>query len=146
MVNDKVLECLRKGLKPIICVGETKDEKEKGMTEEKVTQQVEVAVEGVKSKDITNIIIAYEPIWAIGTSNSAEPSDAQIVISRIRDILKNNYSEKESEMIKILYGGSVNPQNIASFVLEKDIDGVLVGGASVKANEFVGIVKQVMKI
>ncbi|MFA6296629.1 MAG: triose-phosphate isomerase [Patescibacteria group bacterium] len=146
MVNDKVLECMQKGLKPIICVGETNDEKEKNMTEEKVTQQVELALEGVKSKDVINITIAYEPIWAIGNSNPAEPSDAQAVISRIRDILKNNYSEKESEMIKILYGGSVNPQNIASFVLEKDIDGALVGGASIKANEFVGIVKQVLKI
>lgn len=146
MVNNKVLACIKNGLKPIICVGETAEERDKKLTYNKVTQQVELALEGVKSKDVINVIIAYEPIWAIGSSNPAEPSDAEAVVLRIREVLRNDYSEKEADEIRILYGGSVNPQNVASFVLEKDVDGVLVGGASIKANEFVGIVKQVMKI
>lgn len=146
MVNNKVLACIKNGLKPIVCVGETKEEREKKLTNEKVTQQVELALEGVRSRDVVNVVVAYEPIWAIGSGNSAEPSDAEAVVLRIREVLRNDYSEKEAEQIRILYGGSVSPQNVASFVLEKDVDGVLVGGASIKANEFVGIVKQVMKI
>lgn len=146
MVNSKVLACLRNGLKPIVCVGENKEEREKKLTESKVTQQVELAMKGVKSGEAVNVDIAYEPLWAIGSGDAAEPSDAEAVVVLIRQVLKNLFSEKEAKQVRILYGGSVNPQNIASFVLEKDIDGVLIGGASLRANEFIGMVKQVMKI
>ncbi len=146
MVSSKVLACLKHDLRPIVCVGENKEEREKKLTESKVTQQVELAFKDVKSGDIAKVDIAYEPIWAIGSGEAAEPSDAEAVVILIRQVLKGLFSEKEAEQVRILYGGSVNPQNIASFVLEKDIDGALVGGSSLKANEFVGIVKQVMKI
>ncbi len=137
-VNAKVKKALVTGLKPIVCVGETEEEREKGVTEFVVGSQVRKGLYGVES--LKNIVIAYEPVWAIGTGKNATPREAQEVHAFIRSLLKKTYGE-EAAAVLVLYGGSVTKDNIGDLISMDDIDGALVGGASLKSDGFLGIIK-----
>jgi triosephosphate isomerase (TIM) len=141
-VNLKVKKGLAAGLKPIVCVGETDDEREKGVTEFVVGIQVRKALNGIES--LKNLVIAYEPVWAIGTGKTASPMEAEEVHGFIRNLLSEIYGD-ESRQIMILYGGSVTPENISDLMEMEDIDGALVGGASLKGETFTGIIKKVLE-
>ena len=139
-VNKKVKAALKYGLKPIICVGETLEQREAGKTEEIITNQTRLALEGLNSDEIEKVTIAYEPIWAIGTGKTATSEDANNSIKAIRDEVRKLYEDKVADEIIILYGGSVNSSNAKELFETSDIDGGLVGGASLKADEFAKIV------
>jgi len=140
-VNKKVKAAFKHDLKPIICVGETLKERKADQTKEKVKKQIEAALNGLSRKEVQNTVIAYEPIWAIGTGESASAEQANQVISYIRDVVSELFSEAADDM-RIQYGGSVKPHNIADFMAESDIDGALVGGASLAAESFAQIIKK----
>jgi len=139
IVNSKVRAALEVGLKPIICVGESLEQNEAGKTVEVVERQVKGALEGVES--CRDIIIAYEPIWAIGTGKAATGEQANDTIGIIRRAVSGLYGESAAQGIRIQYGGSVNSANIVEYVGQSEIDGALVGGASLKAADFLGIVE-----
>lgn len=139
-VNLKVKACLAHGLDPIMCVGESLEEREANETEAKVTGQVSRGLEGVPRAEVGRVVIAYEPIWAIGTGRTASPDDAQTTASHIREVLRTQFKEGAKE-VRIQYGGSVKAGNIAHFMGEADIDGALVGGASLEPEEFARIVR-----
>ncbi|MGH7424548.1 MAG: triose-phosphate isomerase [Candidatus Methylomirabilales bacterium] len=139
-VNAKVKAALSHGLRPIMCVGETLEEREAGQTEAKVDRQVRAGLAGVPKAQIHTMVIAYEPIWAIGTGRNATPEDAQAVISAIRGIVAE-VGKEAAEALPIQYGGSVTPGNIASLMAQPDIDGALVGGASLDPEAFALIVR-----
>ncbi|MCC5910296.1 MAG: triose-phosphate isomerase [Clostridiaceae bacterium] len=139
-VNKKIKKALEKDLIPILCVGETLEEKESNTTNEIVKRQTVKAFEGVEAEDAKKIVIAYEPIWAIGTGKTASPEDANDVIAYIRNVVKETYSEEVSEVVAIQYGGSVKAANATEIMNQEDIDGALVGGASLKAEEFSAII------
>jgi len=141
-VNKKVRSALRQGLFPIMCVGEKLEERESGKTFDVVRDHMENGLSNVSEKEIPNIVIAYEPVWAIGTGRNATPDEAQGVHKFIRGLLSKKYGKKTSENIRIQYGGSVKPANIELLMKENDIDGALVGGASLKVDSFVDIVKK----
>ncbi len=143
-VNRKVQKALKENLKPIICVGETLEERENGKTREKVSFQVKAALAGVDSSPLTDVTIAYEPLWAIGTGESASAGDAAETIAAIREVIAEIAPGKEEE-IRVQYGGSVKPHNIAEFMAEDQIDGALVGGASLEAESFAGVIKKCQK-
>lgn len=136
-VNLKVKSALEHGLKPIVCVGESLEQKEAGNTEEIITSQVAKALEGLTLDDLSNTIIAYEPIWAIGTGKTATAEDANNSIKAIRNKIKELFNTGD---VTILYGGSVKPENAKELFSMSDIDGGLVGGASIKAETFGKIV------
>ena len=140
-VNKKVKSALIHELKPILCVGETLKQKELGLTDEVITQQTELALEGLTKEQVENVIIAYEPIWAIGTGKVATKEDANESIKQIRNKIASIYGEKVAQNVTILYGGSVNSQNAKELFITSDIDGALVGGASLKLDEFEKIIK-----
>jgi len=140
LINKKVKKALESGLTPILCVGESPEENEAGRTEEKITMQINAGLAGISPT--SQLIIAYEPIWAIGTGKAATGKQANATISLIRGILANLWNKETAKAVRILYGGSVTSSNIDEFISEPDIDGALVGGASLKADEFVGIVRQ----
>jgi len=140
IVNKKLKAALKVNLKPILCIGERLEENEAGRTEEVVTEQLKSALAGIDS--LNSLVIAYEPVWAIGTGKAATGEQANKTITFIRDSIAQLYSRKIAEEMRILYGGSVTAANIAEFVRYPDIDGALVGGASLKAAEFIGIVNQ----
>ena len=139
-INLKVKKALAVGLKPILCVGETEDERVKGVTQVVVEKQIKKALSGVEKID--NVVIAYEPVWAIGTGKVATSAQAEEVHSFIRGILKELYGEL-SQNIRILYGGSVTKENIGELIGMENIDGALVGGASIKPDAFLGIIQQI---
>jgi len=141
-VNLKVKKCLAAGLKPIICVGETDEEREAGITEFVVGIQVKKALIGIK--DLVNITIAYEPVWAIGTGKNATPVEAQEVHEFIRNILSDVYGSPALD-VKLLYGGSVTADNFGELIAMKNINGALVGGASLKSENFLGIISRAME-
>ncbi|MGB2705908.1 MAG: triose-phosphate isomerase [Candidatus Omnitrophota bacterium] len=145
-VNKKVKSALKAGLFPIMCVGEKLEEREAGKTFDVVRDHVEGGLLNVGEKEILNMVIAYEPVWAIGTGKNATPDEAEEVHKFIRELLAKKYEKKISEEIRIQYGGSVKPANIESLIKEKDIDGALVGGASLKADSFVDIVKKTSQV
>ncbi len=140
-VARKVQQSLKFGLKPIICVGEKLIERETAKTQEVIREEVEAIFAALKGQELTDTVFAYEPIWAIGTGKSATPQDANETIKYIRTLIENKYNEMISKQIRILYGGSVNPENIKSLMSESDIDGALVGGASLQALTFSKLVK-----
>ncbi len=140
IVNKKVKTALKSDLKPILCVGERLEENEAGKTEERVTQQVRIALAGIASPQ--GLVIAYEPVWAIGTGKAATGGQANQTIGLIRHIMAQLYGKDFAQAMRIQYGGSVTSANIAEFVSQPEIDGALVGGASLKAAEFVSIVEQ----
>ena len=139
-VNLKVKKTLTAGLTPIMCVGETDEERVKGITQNVVGRQVKQGLNGVEK--IENVVIAYEPVWAIGTGKVATSAQAQEVHAFIRGILKDIYGSMADD-VSILYGGSVTKDNIGELISMRDIDGALVGGASLKAEGFLGIIKEV---
>ena len=138
-VNKKVLKALEVGIDPILCVGETLEEREAGNTKDVCKVQVEKALENVSKEDLAKVVIAYEPVWAIGTGKTATSEDANDVIAYIREVVANLYGELANE-VRIQYGGSVKPSNVAEIMNQGDIDGALVGGASLEANDYVELV------
>lgn len=141
MVNLKAKAAILNDLKPIICVGETLQHREAGITETLVKSQVEKALSEIEAEDVTQVVIAYEPIWAIGTGKTATSQEANRVIGIIRATIKGIYGESVAQAIRIQYGGSVKPGNIAELMQEPEIDGALVGGASLDAESFVRLVR-----
>jgi len=139
-VNLKVKKALMAGLKPIMCVGETDEERVSGITRSVIDRQVKQGLSGVEKID--NVVIAYEPVWAIGTGKVATPVEAEEVHQFIRGILKDLYGSTAND-IRILYGGSVTKDNIGDLIAMEDIDGALVGGASLKADGFLGIIQNI---
>lgn len=139
-VNKKVKSAFANGLKPIVCVGETLEERESGKTAEIITKQTELALEGLTNEQVRNTIIAYEPIWAIGTGKTATSEDANNSIKEIRNKIAEIYGTEVAEEVIIQYGGSVKSSNAKELFSTSDIDGGLVGGASLKAEEFSKIV------
>ena len=139
-VNKKVLSALAHGILPIMCVGETLEQRENGETEKLVRTQVINGLKGVDGKQIKSVVLAYEPIWAIGTGKTATAQQANEVIYGIREVLKELYGEELHTEIRIQYGGSVKPGNIEEIMNQEDIDGVLVGGASLNHDDFVQLV------
>ena len=137
--NKKVLKALEVGIDPILCVGETLEEREAGNTKDVCKVQVEKALENVSKEDLAKVVIAYEPVWAIGTGKTATSEDANDVIAYIREVVANLYGELANE-VRIQYGGSVKPSNVAEIMNQSDIDGALVGGASLEANDYVELV------
>ena len=139
LINRKVRAALAHDLRPILCVGESLEERESGETREKVDFQVRAALAGVRGDDIERVVIAYEPIWAIGTGRVASPEQAQEVHEAIRALVGALYDQPAAAGLRILYGGSVKPDNIDELIAQPDIDGALVGGASLKPDSFVAI-------
>ena len=139
-VNLKLKASLNEGLKPIVCVGETLEQREEGKTEKVITDQIEKALKDLTPEEVRNTIVAYEPIWAIGTGRTATAEDANESIKQIRNKIKEIYGENISEEVIILYGGSVKPQNAKELFETSDIDGALIGGASLKVEDFEQIV------
>ena len=139
-VNKKIKSALAHGLKTIVCVGETLEQRENGKTEQIVTSQVEKAFEGIPASELEKIIVAYEPIWAIGTGKTATKEDANSTIMQIRKKIAEMYGQNEANGVIIQYGGSVKSANAKELFEMSDIDGGLVGGASLKADEFAKIV------
>ena len=140
-INKKVIRAVKDDLQPFLCIGETLDEREKELTEEVLKRQLEKGLKGVSSEELENVVIAYEPVWAIGTGKTASPEIAQKAHAFIRKSLEGIYDHAASSKTYIIYGGSVNPDNIASLISQKDIDGVLVGGASLEIDSFLQIIK-----
>ena len=144
IVNKKIRAALRTGLKPILCIGERLEENESGRTEEVVTEQLRSSLTGINYP--SSLLIAYEPVWAIGTGKAATGKQANETIGFIRHNIAKLYSKEFAQDVLILYGGSVTAQNTAEFMNQPEIDGALVGGASLKANEFLSIVRQTLVI
>ena len=140
-VNQKVKAALEGGLVPIVCVGEMLEDRESGKTKKVVTNQLVDGIDGLSKTDILRTIIAYEPVWAIGTGKTASPDQAQEVHSLIRSVIATSYSDQIAESVRIQYGGSVNPSNAAELLSKPDVDGALVGGASLDADSFAEIVR-----
>jgi triosephosphate isomerase len=141
IVNAKTKAALAAGLIPIVCVGETLSEREAGRTAAVVSEQVTGSLAGLSAADIGRLVIAYEPVWAIGTGKVATPEQAQEVHALIRGLLAKLASPAVADSVRIQYGGSVKPDNAAVLAAQPDIDGALVGGASLKADDFLGIAK-----
>ena len=141
IVNTKTKAALAAGLTPIVCVGETLEEREAGRTANVVTSQVRGSLAGLSPADVEKVVIAYEPVWAIGTGKVATPQQAQEVHALIRSLLGEIASPAVAAGVRIQYGGSVKPDNAADLAAQPDIDGALVGGASLKADDFLGIAK-----
>ena len=139
-VNKKVKSALLNGLKPIICVGETLDQRESGKQEEIITNQTHLALEGLNENQLQNVMIAYEPIWAIGTGKTATKEDANDACRKIREKIAQIYGQNVAERVIIQYGGSMKPENAKELLEMSDIDGGLIGGASLKAETFEKIV------
>ncbi len=143
IVNKKVKSALVNGLKPILCVGEKLEEREAGNTEKVVEDHIRGGLEGITKEEMKNIVIAYEPVWAIGTGKTASPEQAEEVHAFIRKLLTAMYDVETAEDTTVQYGGSMKPSNSAELIAKPNIDGGLVGGASLKASDFAGIVKSV---
>jgi triosephosphate isomerase len=141
MVAKKVAAVLRHGMTPILCVGETLDEREAGATEDKVVGQVRAGLAGLKPEQVASMVVAYEPIWAIGTGRTATAADAQAVCAAIRGTVAELAGVEAADALRIQYGGSVKAGNIVELMAEPDIDGALVGGASLDPDEFARIVR-----
>lgn len=140
-VNKKVRAVIAAGMAPILCVGETLQERDVGATEDRVTNQIRAGLSGVGAEDAAKLVVAYEPVWAIGTGRNAEPADAGQVIALIRSTLAELYGTGLADATRIQYGGSVKAGNIRDFMAHPEIDGALVGGASLDPEEFALIVK-----
>ena len=139
-VNKKLKKAIQLELKPIVCVGESLNQREAGSAKEIVTTQTRLALEGLTNEEVEKTIIAYEPIWAIGTGKTCDADEANRVIKMIRNVIKDMYDETTADSVRILYGGSVKPETIEEQMSKSDIDGALVGGASLKADSFIKII------
>ena len=141
IVNKKVRAVFAHAMVPILCVGESSQERDAGVTDDTVARQVRAGMTGVPTEDAGRVVIAYEPIWAIGTGRNAEPADAGQVVTAIRDTLASTYTSAVADAVRVQYGGSVKAGNIRDFMAHPEIDGVLVGGASLDPEELALIVK-----
>ncbi len=139
-VNLKVKKALEYNLQPIVCVGETIEQREAGVYENVVEEQVKNCLADISPEQLKNIIIAYEPVWAIGTGKTATPLQANDMHKKIREVITNLFSPESAEQIRILYGGSVNEKNSSDLLSQPDIDGGLIGGASLKPDSFTAII------
>jgi len=140
-INKKLKKAISESLIPIFCIGETLEERESGKMKKVIKKQVKKGLKGISAEDFEGTIVAYEPVWAIGTGKTATPEQAQEVHAFIRNLLKEMYSESLAENTTIQYGGSVKPENATELISQKDIDGALVGGACLKADSFASIIK-----
>lgn len=141
MIHRKVKWALQEDLLPILCIGESQEERDKEMTEKVLTRQLGEALKDFSTKELENLVIAYEPVWAIGTGKTATPDIAQETHHLIRTFVKEKWGDEIAERIPLLYGGSVKPENTAALMVEPDIDGALVGGASLEVEAFAKIIK-----
>ncbi len=139
-VNKRAKAALEANITPIICVGETLDQREKGVTDTIVSKQTVAALAGIEADEVVKVVIAYEPIWAIGTGKTATADDANTTIKVIRDAIEGVYGKKIAEEIRIQYGGSMKPSNVAELMAMPEIDGGLIGGASLKSDDFSKVV------
>ena len=139
-VNKRLKQALVKGLKPIVCVGETLSEREKNRTKRVLKKQVLEGFKDVTAEDFNNIVIAYEPVWAIGTGKTATAEDANKTIGYIRSLVKKTWGAEVAKALRIQYGGSMKPSNAKELMAERNIDGGLIGGAALKAQDFAAIV------
>ena len=144
IVNKKIRAALKAGLKPILCIGERLEENEAGRTKEVLTEQLRSSLAGIDY--LNGMVIAYEPVWAIGTGRAATGKQANGTIGFIRQTISQKYGKRIAPDLRILYGGSVTADNIAEFISQPEIDGALVGGASLKADQFLSIVRQTSEI
>jgi triosephosphate isomerase len=142
-VNRRARAALEHDLRPIICIGESLAERRSGETELKVKLQIRAALSEVSAEDARRVVIAYEPLWAIGTGESATPEQAQNAHSTIRDLVSQMYDDEVAEQVRILYGGSVKPHNIDGLIEQPDLDGALVGSASLESESFLSIAESV---
>ena len=140
-VNAKTLAILEAGMQPIMCVGESLEQREMGITEEWITMQIKAGLQGVGEDKIKKVIIAYEPIWAIGTGKTATPEQAEEVCQSIRAVIRKLYGAKVARAVSILYGGSMNEKNAYELLAQPDIDGGLIGGASLVPEKFIQIIE-----
>ncbi|WP_210617748.1 triose-phosphate isomerase [Mammaliicoccus lentus] len=140
-VNKKALAVFSHNMTPIICVGETLDEREADKAESVVGDQVEAALKGFTEEQVKSTVIAYEPIWAIGTGKSSTSEDANQMCAHVRKVVANAYSQEAADALRVQYGGSVKPENIKEYMAQSDIDGALVGGASLKVDSFVALLE-----
>ncbi len=138
-VNRKVRAVLAHGMRPILCVGETDDEREQGLARDVVARHVQLGLDGVAGDRMDDIVVAYEPVWAIGTGKTATPSDANEMCGFTRDQIAKALGSDAAEVIRVQYGGSVKPGNVAELMRQTEIDGALVGGASLRADDFAAI-------
>jgi triosephosphate isomerase len=141
MINKKVKACLAAGLLPVVCIGELLEERNMGVTREVVERQIAKGLEGLTPEDVARLVLAYEPVWAIGTGKTATPRQAEEVHHYVRKLITQKSGEAVGQGIRILYGGSVSPDNVKELMSEEDIDGALVGGASLKVDSFLKIVR-----
>ena len=142
-VNRKLRAAIAHRLAAIVCIGESLEEREEGVTRDKVGFQVRAALSGVAPEELGAVIVAYEPIWAIGTGKTATPEQAQEVHQHIRQVVGTLYGEEQAEALRILYGGSVKPTNVEELIAQPDIDGALVGGASLRSDSFTSIAEAI---
>jgi triosephosphate isomerase len=140
-VNKKLLAALKYGLIPIVCVGETLEQREKNITNKIIEKQVKIGLSNLSNEQAQNVVIAYEPVWAIGTGKTATPQQAQEVQEFIRKLYAEMYGKNISEKIRILYGGSIKPDNFSELMKLPDIDGGLIGGASLNIDSFIKLIK-----
>jgi len=141
LINRKLHSAMTHGLRPILCVGETKPERDSGRAESVVVGQLRGCLEGVAASAAADLVVAYEPVWAIGTGDTATPADAQSMHAAIRQVLAEILGSEAASSIRLQYGGSVKPDNVDELMAQPDIDGALVGGASLKADSFLRIVQ-----
>ncbi len=141
IVNEKLHLAIAKGLNPVVCIGETLEEREQEITEEVLKTQTVGAFKDVDAKDAANTVIAYEPVWAIGTGMTATAEDANKACAYVREVVAGLYSQEVADQVIIQYGGSVNPSNVEEILGQSDIDGALVGGASLAVDSYVSLLK-----
>ncbi len=139
-INEKVKCAFENNLIPIMCIGETEEEREQGKTEQVVEDHLRGGLAGLTAEQVKSMIIAYEPVWAIGTGKTATPADAQAVHKFVRQLITTLYDDDTAQTVRIQYGGSVKPENAGDLLTQPDIDGALVGGASLKVDSFNGII------
>ncbi len=140
LVGKKLKAALEAGLRPILCVGESEMERACDLTHERIAYQVKAALSGISAEDMRHVVIAYEPIWAIGTGKTATPSEAGAVCAAIRSVVRHLYGARIARSTTIQYGGSMNEENAAALLAQPDVDGGLIGGASLKADHFLSII------
>lgn len=143
IINLKIKTLLKFGIKPVLCIGETEKEKEVGKTKYVLKQQLEQCLAGLYENELKSIVIAYEPVWAIGTGKNANLKEVIDAISYIREVIEQSYSVEASKSIQILYGGSVKPENAKTYLQAHQIDGALIGSASLNANSFAQIINEI---
>ncbi|HSH77394.1 MAG TPA: triose-phosphate isomerase [Herpetosiphonaceae bacterium] len=141
LINTKVRTAIENGIRPILCIGETKPQRDAGQAEEVTLGQLRAGLGGLTVDQLQDLVIAYEPVWAIGTGDTATPRDAQAMHAAIRASLAEHFGQDLAKRVRILYGGSVKPDNVDTLMSQEDIDGALVGGASLQAESFLRIVE-----